>query len=74
MRVVWMSRSTKHFYTLAAKCITTVDLTMNLLDGLAWPMLLWTHSTRLYGVTDAYADRQVFEFSSRLFYCIGMRL
>ncbi len=54
-----------------------VGLTRKLFDELALPAVLWTRSTRVYGVVRTYAGGQSSASSSRLctlFYCMTLRL
>ena len=33
-------------------------------SGLAWPMVLWTRSTRVFGVVGTCVEGQIFKFSN----------
>ncbi len=60
------SRSWRVSHALVAWCITVVGLTRKSFDGLALRTVLWTRSTRVYGVVGTFAGGQNSATSSRL--------
>ena len=55
MRVARTSISCIASNTMVAWSITMVGHVKKSYGGLAWPMVLWTHSTRVSGVVGTYA-------------------